>query len=902
MRKALRFSICALLLALAMAVTQIPAKQVVADTKPTESQDSDFQMNGSILVKYTGTAQTVSVPASVTEIAAEAFAGNTQMETLVFKGNKLESIGYRAFADCTGLKEVKIPDTVTELGNGAFSNCTAIKKVTLGTGLSGIGIGAFAGCDSLEKMELAKDNTSLILEDDCLYKKDKTVLYLMLPYREKDTYSMPSSVTDIAEYAFWNCSNVKTISLSSHLEEIPDYAFTNCKSLTGISIPYSVKSIGVKSFADCVNLVNVNIPYTVSAIHGSAFDGCYRLVINTEDGSAADTFYEAWLQNNRFEYEDTGNMEIPDVTPLPEEKPEADTQINNGTEIGRTYVVANSAVIFIEDMDEMVYGQDVSGSDQQASVDDNGIKSWEIPKYKVFEATDGKVLADQAFYKNKDLEEYTIPSDVTEIGEFTFARSNLEEVSIPNGVETIGYGAFYHCDYLRVVKIPSSVTYIAPKAFSETLWIESWMNGEGEDDFLIVGDGILLAYRGNGGYIELPDTVKRIAPEVFAGNRTIYTVHIPDSVIEIGEDAFCGCLNLKTVTGCENVKVIKDRAFYGCELQSAHVSGSVEYLGLGVFDFSETTVSDSSKVVVFDGDTLPEISNELTAERLSNDESRIASLGDTFFVIVDKKVKAKDLAGTVLDVNGSGFEGIVAYVSTLEPKTVACIATTYSQEEWKDLYIPEYIMIDGERYKVEGKESVSLYGNRQEYDAGTLMVVNESHTLSQTAVTASLEGNIGAYEVRVSDASNVRTAMNAAYEAVYRNSLPDNAMFLNVSLTDLSSGVNITRTGNQALRVTVTLPDEKSTLLNNNLRILTLDRNGQITNLSYSREGNTITFATNMPGPVVFCSAGNVPDGRMDASPDTGIRDIHPKYFWALGLASLGIATLFVKRKRVKRK
>ena len=144
--------------------------------------------------------------------------------------------------------------------------------------------------------------------------------------------------------------------------------------------------------------------------------------------------------------------------------------------------------------------------------------------------------------------------------------------------------------------------------------------------------------------------------------------------------------------------------------------------------------------------------------------------------------------------------------------------------------------------------------------------------------------------------------MNIAFEAVYRDSLPDNSMCLEVALTDLESGVKITRTGSQALRVTVTLPDEKSTLLNNNLRVLTLDRNGQLTNLSYYRDGNTITFATNIPGTVVFSSTGEVPNGRMDESPDTGVRDIHPKYFWAAGLVSLAMATLFVKKKKVVKK
>ncbi len=892
MRKALKFSVSALLLAFAVAVTQIPAEQVVADTKPTQSQDTDFQMNGTILVKYTGTAQTVSVPASVTAIAAEAFAGNTEMEKLIFKGNQLESIAYRAFADCTGLEEVKIPDTVIELGNGAFSNCTSLEKVTLGTEVRNLGIGVFAGCTALEKMEIATDNTYLKMDDDCLYSKDGTILYLVLPGREKETYSMPSTVIDIAEYAFWDCRNIKSISLSNNLEVIPDYALANCKSLTVVSIPYSVKTIGIKAFSDCVNLETVSIPSTVSYIHGTAFDGCAKLKITAEKGSYAAEYYTEWLKNNQAEYEDTGStgedLEEEEATPKPQEP-------DNGIVLGSTYVVANRAVVFIEDNDDLVYGEEGDSSfDSEVSVDEEGVKSWEIPKYKV---AFGNILADQAFYRSGEAKGYEIPDNVTEIGEFTFARSNIEEVEIPKGVTTISYGAFYHCDYLRKVSIPSTVTYIAPKAFANTLWLESWLNGSGEDDYLIVGNGILLAYRGEGGHLEIPDTVKRIAPEAFAGNRTIYSVTIPDSVIEIGEDAFNGCLNLQTVNGGKNIKYIKDRAFYGCELKTAHVGANVEYIGLGCFDFSETSLSESAKVVVFDGKELPQTAHELTAERLSNEEARNYVLGDAFFAIVDKKVFEEDLAGTVLDVNGYGMKGIVAYVSTLDPNTVTCIATTYTREEFAGVYVPEYIMIDGESYKVEGTESINLFGEGASYEDGTLQVINNSTALADGDITAELEGNAGAYEIKIADSGIALNDIGAAYEAVYREELPENSLCIDVDMTDLESGIPITKTGQQVLRITVTLPNQ---FASNSLRVLSLDRNGQVTNLSYSREGNTVTFATNTPNPVVFCGVGSaVPNGRMDASPDTGDYDIHPKYFWAAGLASLAIAILFIKKKKV---
>ena len=910
MRKTLRFSVCALFLALAVAVTQIPAKQVEADAKPVQSQDTDFLMNGTTLVKYTGTAQTVSVPASVTAIAEEAFAGNTDMETLIFKGNQLESIAYRAFAECTGLKEVKIPDTVTTLGNGAFSNCTALEKVTLGTEVRNLGIGVFAGCTALKKVEVAVDNTCFMMEDDCLYSKDKSTLYLMLPGREKETYSMPSTVIDIAEYALWDCENVKSISLSNNLEQVPDYAFANCKSLTAVTIPYSVKSIGIKAFADCVNLGSISVPSTVAYIHSTAFDGCAKLKIVADTGTVAAEYYKEWLKNNQAEYEDTGSTgedtgstggdtgSTGDNSPKDENDKPQITEPDNRNVLGSTYVVANTAVVFIEERDDLIHeSEGTSQVEGEISiVDENGVKSWEIPKYKV---AFGTILADQAFYRSKEAKGYKFPENITEIGEFTFARSNIEEAVIPRGVTTIGYGAFYHCDYLREVEIPSTVTYIAPKAFENTLWLESWLNGNGEEDYLIVGNGILLAYRGEGGNLEIPDTVKRIAPEVFAGNKTVYSVNIPDSVIEIGEDAFSGCLNLQTVTGGKNIKYIKDRAFYGCGLQTAHVGEKVEYLGMGCFDFSKTAFSASGKVVVFDGKELPETSHELTAERLSNEEARNYALGDTLFAIVDKKVFAEDLEGTVLDVNGYGMQGVIAYISTLDPNTVTCMATTYTKEEFADVYIPEYIMIDGKNYKVEGKESISLFGDGRNYEAGTLQIVNGSEMLAGSDISGELEGNTGAYEVKITDSKTALNDIGAAYEAVYREELPENSLCIDVTMVDLESGIPITKTGKQALRLTVTLPER---FVDNSLRVLSMDRNGQVINLSYSREGNTVTFATNTPNPVVFCGVGSVvPDGRMDESPDTGDYAVHPKYFFAAGIASLGIATLFIKKKKVKK-
>ena len=250
--RTIRRVIGALLLITALLVTQIP--EVPLSAAPS----SDFQIDKTTLVKYTGTASSVSIPDSIKTIGAEAFAGNTTL-TSINLGKNVETIEYGAFKDCVYLNSITIPDTVKTIGNGAFSNNTSLKKISLPKNLVSLGSGVFSGCDNLSSISIDKYNTNFVFEKNVLYNQDKTIIYCFTEGSKATSYFMPDSVIDIDEYAFWGNESLKEIVISTNLAEIPSYAFSNCKNLLAISVPYSVKSIHSKAFENCINLQKIKI-------------------------------------------------------------------------------------------------------------------------------------------------------------------------------------------------------------------------------------------------------------------------------------------------------------------------------------------------------------------------------------------------------------------------------------------------------------------------------------------------------------------------------------------------------------------------------------------------------------------------------------------------------------------
>lgn len=900
MNKKIAKTLSALLLVTAIAVTQIPASDVEA-----VAPSSDFEMDETKLMKYSGTAEVVSVPDGVKIIGEEAFVGNDNLIKVTI-GDDVESIGYRAFADCDNLRTITVGDGVEEIETAAFSNNKELVNVTLGANVKKLGSGVFAGCSQLKDLSISEDNSYLFYSNGILYDDEQTKVYALMPAFEKGAYTLPGTVAEIAAYAFWGNPYLEKVTLGSGLNEVPAYAFSNCLNLKEVEIPLTIRGIGAKAFEDCVNLTKVTLPDSMAHISDSAFDGCPNVEFMATPGTYSADFAAAFRTSDveEVEYEDVQDAQTVDAdsisndkesnvpsgnpTPTPAAEVTAVTEtVNNKTLLGESSIVSGRALIFIDNRRSAVLeGNAVSGridlsdmeeisgngvenlnSGSEAGLEnllvDNAQKGKEFPKYTIVNDTK---IAFQAFYQDSDLTEYTIDEGITQIGEFAFARSGLTRVVIPEGVTRICYGAFYHCDQLSEVTIPDSVTEIEPYAFDKTPWIENMKTAT--YPFLIVGDGILIAYDGSDSVINIPNGVKQIGPGVFKDHMGITAVNIPDTVQVIGEEAFMNCKNLKTVNGARNLVSVKDRAFMNCPLSQVVIPNTMKEVGLGAY-----ALSNGTDTVVFQGSELPQLSIGQGAKRLANKEYRTYAFDNIRNAIVSDGVV--DFTGTVLEEGTYGFRGIICNESGNQ------------------------IVDNGEGIsQLDGTEVVLRLNSKS--------IAEGEHMM------ASIPGESDAYILKITDSEVAAEKILGAYGELYGGRTPSNLKAYEAVLYDGSGSVPINKLGKQYITVQMKVPDG---IVPDNLHVVTLDQDGQMEAVSHRvkelSDGNYIQFTTNHFSPIGIYNYTAVNgqatvtngksvilnlSGNKDNTPDTG-DPLHPKWFLAIGLLAGSIALFFYKGK-----
>ena len=238
----------------------------------------------------------IILPQNVTAIGNETFYNCSSLVNIDIP-NDVAEIGDYAFYNCASLSEIRIPYCLYSVGEKAFFGCASLGAVHISDMYSWCGI-SFPDCYSnplyfAKKLYINGEQVTEVIVPDGISSISSYAFYNC----EDLTYvSIPYSVTAIGEDAFCNCSLITSVHtndvgawssisfgslyanplvyagklylygelvtdvvIPNGVTEIGDYAFYNCESLTAITIPETVTSIGVEAFSYCSKLTYVSV-------------------------------------------------------------------------------------------------------------------------------------------------------------------------------------------------------------------------------------------------------------------------------------------------------------------------------------------------------------------------------------------------------------------------------------------------------------------------------------------------------------------------------------------------------------------------------------------------------------------------------------------------------------------
>lgn len=225
-------------------------------TVTAPSRDFTFDATTGTIKKYNGNDTVVVIPPTISSWP-------------------VTKIGEDAFQDNTTITSVTIPASVTEIGSNAFAGCTNLTIVNYAGDWSNLTIQSgnpavqdAANAPLFDFEFIPPDNTAVIVTN---YKYNGAAADVTIPSRYQG-----KPVTMIGHAAFFN-SAVTSVTIPDSVTSISDEAFINCPKLTNISIPNSVTYIGFSAFSSCTSLKSITLPSSLSFISGALFLGCSQL-------------------------------------------------------------------------------------------------------------------------------------------------------------------------------------------------------------------------------------------------------------------------------------------------------------------------------------------------------------------------------------------------------------------------------------------------------------------------------------------------------------------------------------------------------------------------------------------------------------------------------------------------
>ncbi|MBQ0056566.1 MAG: leucine-rich repeat domain-containing protein [Bacteroidales bacterium] len=634
-------------------------------------------------VKYNGVTYTV------TGVSEYAFAGSSI--TSIYLPPTAKTIGQCAFKDCTGLRSINAGEGawsnnmggITAFSDSLFKGCTKLEDLSIYAGIKGLGRHTFDGCTNIRYVYVSNDNEyfSSNDQDNVLYNKALSRIYLYPAARRGEEYKAPASVVNVYNSAFNSCKYLKRVNLPGIVSVFP-YGFCNCDSLESIEFGPQAQYIQALAITDNKALANLyfngktTIPYVNGAVSGSTQTVSYHIPM----------FYRQAYLDGTFDGSSCGWNNTNISANIIEESvadEDADKEINGGR-VPLMYKLINYTSVYKQVGVTCNHKPYDTNLDIPSTVVINGetFDVIRICKRAFYNSTCEMIelpesisgLEEEAFYGCKGLRHLNdMPVGITGIPTNCFVNSpKLLELTLPAGVANISIGCFVGCTGLKEIKL-----------------------NEANKSYKVI-DGVL--YNSTGKHIQcypagkrgeefsVPDSVTRIRNFAFAGTRFLKHVKMGTDLGQVGPSAFAGCPNLEDVYFNDSIFRIDAKAF-------------VDVPNLHDLYFTSKTSAPFIRGA-FDTDNLPYLhipygSRQLYLTYVQPHLSYRMTCG---WELLDQSYIIEDIN----DNGDMGNEVPLSYsILSSFAKTVQVIGNRGNRCSYTgDVVIPSHITIDGETYSV----------------------------------------------------------------------------------------------------------------------------------------------------------------------------------------------------------
>ncbi len=452
------------------------------------------------------------------------------------------------------ITKVVLPDNVKGIGKVLFAGCTNLKEVVLPENLTDFSFytESFSDCGKLEKITISEKNEYYKSIDGVLYSKDGKKLILYPKGKAQGEITLIDGVEEISAGIFKNCTEIENVIFPNSLKTIKNEAFWGCVSLSEINLPDSVTYIGEDAFSKCENLSDIKFPPYVYLQNNPFTDTeFYNNASNRTNGGL-------YLNKHLLEVDGAATefQIMPDTVSIAGE-------VFGGTKLEKITIpasvrcIGDMAFALTDSSTEVVFEEGLEILGNQAFYRSK-IQNIILPQSL-------QIIGGEAFC-DAGIKSIIIPDNVIDIGEGAFEGSSLEAIVIGKSVGNIGASAFASCYNLKSITIPDSVYALGNSAlgtrglekihlgkklqsFSEKVFGYNYPDNlysitvSEESEYLSVKDNVVFDKAGEKilfypkckveeEYV-IPDGVKIIGEECFDYNSRLTNLTIPQSVVVI---------------------------------------------------------------------------------------------------------------------------------------------------------------------------------------------------------------------------------------------------------------------------------------------------------------------------------------------------------------------------------